>query len=139
MSIVKEFKEFALKGNVVDLAVAVVIGAAFGKIVSAVVSDLIMPLVNALMPQGDWRAWEVTPLHFKVGDLMGTVVDFVVVALVIFLVVVKGMQVGRKPVVAPVVAPPATKQCPECLETVPSLARRCRACTAALPPSHPPL
>ena len=65
MKVLKEFKEFINKGNVVDLAVAVVIGGAFGKIVSALVSDLVMPLVNAVMPQGDWRKWEVTSLHFR--------------------------------------------------------------------------
>ena len=72
MKVLKEFKDFINKGNVVDLAVAVVIGGAFGKIVSAVVADMVMPLVNAVMPQGDWRKWEVTPLHFRVGDFLGT-------------------------------------------------------------------
>ena len=89
MKVLKEFKEFINKGNVVDLAVAVVIGGAFGKIVSAIVADLVMPLVNAVMPQGDWRKWEVTPLHFRVGDFLGTLVDFTIVAFVIFIVMVK--------------------------------------------------
>ena len=89
MSVIKDFGTFIKKGNVVDLAVAVVIGAAFGKIVSAAVSDLVMPLVNAVVPQGDWRKWEVSPLHFRVGDFLGTVVDFLIVALVVFMVMVK--------------------------------------------------
>ncbi len=131
MGFLKEFKEFAVKGNVVDLAVAVVIGGAFGKIVSALVADLVMPVVNAVMPQGDWRKWEATSLHFKVGDFIGTVVDFAVVALVVFVAIVKVMSAAtRKP--APGAPPPATKACPECLEVVPAVARRCRACTSVL-------
>ena len=113
MKVLKEFKEFINKGNVVDLAVAVVIGGAFGKIVSAVVADMVMPLVNAVMPQGDWRKWEVTPLHFRVGDFLGTLVDFAIVAFVIFIVMVKVVgTINRKA--------PGTKECPECLETVPN-------------------
>ena len=65
MSVIKDFGAFIKKGNVIDLAVAVVIGGAFGKIVSAAVADLVMPLVNALVPQGDWRKWEVSRLHFR--------------------------------------------------------------------------
>ena len=129
MSLLKEFKEFAIKGNVVDLAVAVVIGGAFGKIVTAFVSDLVMPLVNALTPGGDWRKLELTSLHFKVGDLLGTVVDFLIVAAVVFVVIQK--LIGAMNKVMPAhEAPPATKQCPECLENVPKAARRCRACTS---------
>jgi large conductance mechanosensitive channel len=125
MKVLKEFREFINKGNVVDLAVAVVIGGAFGKIVSALVSDMVMPLVNAVIPQGDWRKWEVTPLHFRVGDFIGTVVDFAIVAFVVFIIMVKVVgTLNRK------AAAPETKQCPECLETVPKAARRCRACTS---------
>jgi large conductance mechanosensitive channel len=129
MSLLKEFKEFAIKSNVVDLAVAVVIGGAFGKIVTAFVSDLVMPLVNALTPGGDWRKLELTSLHFKVGDLLGTVVDFLIVAAVVFVVIQR--LIGAMNKVMPAhEAPPATKQCPECLENVPKAARRCRACTS---------
>jgi len=127
MKVLKEFKEFINKGNVVDLAVAVVIGGAFGKIVSAMVSDMVMPLVNAVIPEGDWRKWEVTPLKFRVGDFLGTVVDFTIVAFVVFIVMVKVVgTLNRK------AAAPETKQCPECLENVPKAARRCRACTSVL-------
>ena len=128
MSIAKEFKDFIAKGNVIDLAVAVVIGGAFGKVVSAVVDDIVMPVVGALLPAGDWREFMVSPLQFKVGHLLGAIIDFLIISLVIFLVVVKMIGSLKKP--AP--APPATKQCPECLETVPVAAKRCRACTAAL-------
>ena len=127
MSVLKEFREFINKGNVVDLAVAVVIGGAFGKIVSALVADMVMPLVNAVVPQGDWRKWEVSPLHFRLGDFLGTVVDFAIVAFVVFIIMVKIVgTMNRK------VAAPETKQCPECLEMVPKAARRCRACTSVL-------
>jgi large conductance mechanosensitive channel len=129
MSLLKEFKEFAIKGNVVDLAVAVVIGGAFGKIVSAFVSDLVMPLVNALTPGGDWRKLELTSLHFKVGDFLGTVVDFVIVAAVVFIVIQKLIGAMNK-VMPAQEAQPVTKQCPECFESVPKAARRCRACTS---------
>jgi large conductance mechanosensitive channel len=132
MPFLKEFKDFAVKGNVLDLAVAVIIGGAFGKIVTAFVGDLVMPLVNAVMPQGDWRKWEATPLHFKVGDFIGTLVDFIVVALVVFIVVVKVMGTAKQRFLRGPGDAPAAKTCPECLELVPAAARRCRACTSVL-------
>lgn len=131
MALWKEFKAFALKGSVIDLAVAVVIGGAFLKIVNAFVTDLVMPLLSWISPAGDWRRLTLTPLHFAVGDFLGAVVDFVLIALVVFLVIVKGVQ-RFTPAKAP--EAPATRACPECLETVPAAARRCRACTAALVP-----
>jgi len=130
MAFWKDFREFAVKGNVMDLAVAVVIGGAFGKIVSAIVADIIMPLVGAVMPAGDWRAWTVTPLNLRVGDVLGAIIDFLVIALVLFLFVNKLMKAHKKP------APPGeatTKECPECLEVIPKKARRCKACTAVQP------
>ena len=72
MGYLKEFKDFAVKGNVMDLAVAVIIGGAFGKIITAFVSDIIMPLINPLITGGDWRQIELGP-HIKVGDFAGTV------------------------------------------------------------------
>jgi large conductance mechanosensitive channel len=130
MSFVKEFRDFAVKGNVVDLAVAVVIGGAFGKIVSAIVADLIMPIIGAVMPAGDWRSWTVTSLNLKIGDVLGAMIDFCIIALVLFLFVNKFMKVLNKP--APAGAT-TTKECPECLETIPLKARRCKACTAVQP------
>src|SRR5262245_58786107 len=90
-SFVKDFRTFMLKGNVVDLAIGVVIGAAFGKIVSAFVDDLIMPVVSLVLPSGDWRDFTV-PLRagvkdapsLKVGHLLGTGIDFFIIALVVF-------------------------------------------------------
>jgi large conductance mechanosensitive channel len=86
----KEFKEFAMRGNVIDLAIGVIVGAAFGKIVTSFVNDLVMPLINPLIPAGDWRAIELGP-GVKVGSFLGTVLDFLIVAFVIFLAV-KGIN-----------------------------------------------
>jgi large conductance mechanosensitive channel len=129
MSLMKEFKAFALKGNMIDLAVGVVIGGAFGKVVSALVEDVVMPVVSSILPGGDWREYAVTPLKIQLGHLLGSMVDFLLVALVLFIVVVKLMGALNKPDAA---ATPTTKQCPECLEVVPIKASRCRACTSAL-------
>jgi large conductance mechanosensitive channel len=82
----KEFKEFAMRGNVIDLAVGVIIGAAFGKIVTSLINDIIMPLLNPAMPGGDWRAMEVGP-GIKIGSFLATTFDFIVIAFVVFLVV----------------------------------------------------
>ena len=130
-----EFKSFALKGNVVDLAVAVVIGGAFGKIVSDLVADLIMPLVSLVLPHGNWRSHVLVLRHaadpknqvvLAYGDLLGAVLDFLVVALVLFLVVTKLLRARHHP------AEPTTRECPYCLETIPKAATRCRACTSEL-------
>jgi large conductance mechanosensitive channel len=131
MTLAQEFKAFALKGNVVDLAVAVIIGGAFGKIVSALVEDIFMPMVGAVMPGGDWRTFAVTSLNLKLGHLLGTVIDFLVVALVLFITVVKLMGSLQKKEDAP--AAPASKTCPECLDTIPFAAKRCRSCAQSQP------
>jgi large conductance mechanosensitive channel len=133
MSLRQEFREFVFRGNVVDLAVGVIIGAAFGKITTAFVSDLVMPFIQPLLPGDEWRKafWEPIPkMKFLYADFLATVIDFLIVALVLFLLLVKLVGfLNRKP---PPPRPPATKTCPECLETVPEAARRCRACTAPL-------
>jgi large conductance mechanosensitive channel len=128
MGMWKEWKEFALKGNVLDLAVAVVIGAAFTKIVNALVEQVIMPLINAITPGGDWRALTVTPLKLGLGPFLGAVLDFILVSFVIFVVVVK----LRSKVVKKEATQPTTRTCPECLETIPIDARRCKFCTVVL-------
>ncbi len=124
MSMSRDFKDFIAKGNVLDLAVAVVIGVAFGKIVTALVEGIIMPLVGMAVPGGDWRAMLAGP--FKVGSVLGATVDFICVALVVFLVFVKGfgsLKKKEEPVMID------TKTCPGCLETIPKAATRCKHCT----------
>jgi large conductance mechanosensitive channel len=126
MAFFKDFENFALKGNVVDLAVAVVIGGAFGKIVTAFVEDLIMPAVSGVLPDGDWR--QAKYFGLTVGHFLGSIVDFCIIALVLFLVVHKLMGALKKKEQAA----PVTKTCTECLETIPIAAKRCRACTAVV-------
>ncbi|MBL0311345.1 MAG: large conductance mechanosensitive channel protein MscL [Holophagaceae bacterium] len=121
-----DFKDFIAKGNVIDLAVAVVIGGAFGKIVTALVEGVIMPLVGLAVPGGDWRTMVTGP--FKTGSVLGAVVDFICIALVVFIVFVKGLGSLKKKE-APA-AEPDTKICPACLETVPKGATRCKHCTS---------
>ena len=107
----KEFKEFAMRGNVIDLAVGLIIGAAFGKIVTSVVNDIIMPIVNPIIPGGDWRTIEVGP-GIRIGSFLGTMLDFLIVAFAIFLLVkainkLKKKEEAKPPVVAEV--PPDVK------------------------------
>jgi large conductance mechanosensitive channel len=130
MGMWKEWKEFALKGNVLDLAVAVVIGAAFTKIVNSLVEQIIMPCINAMTPGGDWRGLTVTPLKLGLGPFLGACLDFTLVSFVIYVLVVKlrGKLVKKEE------AKPTTKTCPECLETIPIDARRCKFCTSVLTP-----
>jgi large conductance mechanosensitive channel len=84
--ILKDFREFAVRGNVIDLAVGVIIGAAFGKIVASFVNDIVMPLINPLIQTGDWRSLVIGP-GIKIGSFLSAILDFVVVAFVIFLAV----------------------------------------------------
>lgn len=134
MSIAEDFRKFIMRGNVVDLAVGVVIGGAFGKIISATVDDLIMPLVGALLPGGEWREYTLSPLGFKVGHWIGAVLDFLIISSVLFFLMVKVIgwlnRLSEKPATAP--AAPTTKACPFCLENVPLAATKCRACTSDL-------
>lgn len=128
MSMKDEFKAFVMKGNVVDLAVAVVVGTAFGKIVTAFVDGVVMPLVSYVLPSGDWQAWTLG--KFKVGSVMGATVDFLIIAFVVFLVLVKLLGSLTKKKEAP--AAPTTKECPACLEQVAIKATRCKFCTSQL-------
>jgi large conductance mechanosensitive channel len=140
--IVGEFRSFVTKSNTFALALGVIIGAATQKVVSAIVGDVLMPLVGLLLPPGDWREAKIvlkegpptvqngppTMTALKYGDLIGTVVDFVVIALIVFLITKALIKGGT------------TKECPECKEQVPLGATRCRACTREFPPpvSAPP-
>lgn len=131
MSLAKDFRDFLLKQNALVLAVAVVIGAAVGKVVSAIVEDIIMPVIGILIPGGEWRNWELPLTHdaagkvtnaIKYGDLLGRLVDFSIVALVVFFVT---KAILRE-------KPPPTKACPRCAETISAAATRCKFCTSDL-------
>lgn len=123
MTLAQEFKAFIARGNVIDLAVAVVIGTAFTAIVNTIVAGLIMPLLEKVLPGGDWQTW--APGGFALGSVIAAIINFLVIALVVFLIVVKLVGSLRKPD-----APAPTKTCPQCLETIPAAAQRCRACTS---------
>jgi large conductance mechanosensitive channel len=125
--LVKDFRDFMLKHNFLGLAVAVVLGAAVGKVVAGVVEDVVMPIVGVILPGGDWRSaqWVLSGGNaIKYGDLVGRIIEFLAVAVVVFAVVKVVLERDAKP-------EPATKACPECLELVPAAARRCRACGSA--------
>ena len=130
MTILDEFKAFVAKGNVVDLAVAVIVGGAFGEIVKAFVNGIVMPLVSYVLPaKMGWEEWTLGKI--RIGLVLGATMNFVIIALVVFLVMVKllGVLMKRKEVASPEVT---TKTCPQCLETVPLAAVRCKFCTSAL-------
>ena len=140
----KEFKEFAIKGNAMDLAVGVIIGAAFGKIVSSLVADIIMPPISMLVGKMDFSnhfiamngqhydtlkaAKDAGAATLNYGLFLNNVIDFVVVAFCVFLLV---RQINRLRGPAPA-APPATKDCPLCLMAIPVLAKKCGHCTTTL-------
>jgi len=129
------FKKFLLRGNVVDLAIGVVIGAAFGGVVQAFVKDIINPLIGLLGGTGDLSSWVVTvgPSRLLVGDFLSAALSFLLVALVVyFLVVVPVGHLMDRYRSEPTPAP--TKECSECLSKIPELARRCAHCTAQIAP-----
>ena len=143
MAFLKEFKEFAAKGNVVDLAVAVIMGAAFGKIISSFVADVIMPPIGLLLGgvnfsnlfislSGSYatlqEAKEAGAATINYGAFLQAVIDFLIVAFVMFLLV-KQINRLRSGEVAP---PPETKDCPFCIAVVPLKATRCPQCTSEL-------
>jgi large conductance mechanosensitive channel len=131
----KGFREFLFRGNVVDLAVAVVIGAAFGAVVTALVKDLITPLIAAIVGKPDFSelAFTVNNSKFLFGEFVNAVVSFVLIAAAIYFLVVTPMNAIQARVKKPeAAAAPATKECPECLSTIPAGARRCAHCTAVL-------
>ncbi len=128
MSMKDEFKAFIMKGNVIDLAVAVVVGGAFGKIITAFVNGIVMPLVTYALPVNiKWEEWVLG--KFRVGEVLGATVSFLIIALVIFLVLVKLLGKFMKKNEVPLVAS-NTKECPACLEQVPLKATRCKHCTS---------
>ncbi len=125
------FRDFVLRGNVIDLAVAVVIGAAFGAVVTAFVEDLVTPLIGAFGGVPDFSAifFTINGSQFKIGHFINAVLSFLVIAAVIyFFVVVPVNQVKARQKVEPPPAAPATRECPECLSKIPAMARRCAFC-----------
>jgi len=126
----KEFRDFAMRGNVLDLAVAVIIGGAFGKIVASLVGDIIMPLIGLIIGGVDFNslAFTVGSAQVKYGSFIQNVIDFLIIAFVIFLIV-RTMNRFKKPAPA---AAPTTKECPRCFTTIPLQATRCPNCTSEL-------
>ena len=131
----KGFKQFILRGNVVDLAVGVVIGAAFGKIVDALVKDLITPFIAAIVGKPDFSyiGFTIGTTKFPVGDFVNAVVSFLLIAAAIYFFVVTPVNAliarAKRGEVAP---DPTTKKCPECLSEIPVAARKCAFCTSAV-------
>ena len=125
MSMLKEFKEFLLKQNVVALAIAVVVGTALNALVKAVVDDFIMPVSTYMLPAGEWRTatWNVGPIKFGVGDFLAAVLNFVIVGFVAWRI----SKIFIKPD-----ADAPKKNCPFCRESIDAGATRCSHCTSQL-------
>ena len=137
----KEFKEFAMKGNVVDLAVGVIIGGAFGKIVSSLVSDVLMPPIGIMMGGLDFSTLGVVlkeaagtspAVVLKYGVFINSIIDFLIVAFCIFMMIRMMNSMRKKQDSPATIAAPTTKDCPECMMTIPINAKRCGHCTAVL-------
>jgi large conductance mechanosensitive channel len=145
-SMLKEFKEFAMRGNVLDMAVGIIIGAAFGRIITSVVSDILMPPIGLLLGKVDFgnlyvnlsggtytsladaKAAGAATINY--GMFINAIIDFVIVAFVIFMLVRQINRLKRQPEAIPVA--PTTKDCPYCLSAVPLKATRCPFCTSEL-------
>ncbi len=145
----KEFKEFAMRGNVVDMAVGIIIGAAFGTVIKSLVSDIIMPPIGLLLGNVDFanlfilikggnppapylalaEAQKAGAVTINYGAFINTIISFLIVALAVFLLI-RSLNRLQKPAEAPAAA--ATKECPYCLSTIPAQARRCAHCTSEL-------
>jgi large conductance mechanosensitive channel len=129
----KEFKEFVMRGNILDLAVAVIIGGAFGKIIGSLVNDIIMPVIGLVMGGVNFSELSITvgAAVIKWGAFVQTVVDFLIVAFVIFLIVKAANSMKKAPTPA-APAEPITKECPRCFSTISIKATRCPHCTTEL-------
>ena len=133
----KEFRDFVLRGNVVDLAVAVVVGAAFGAVVTAFVASFVTPLIAAIGGKPDFSAlaFTINGSRFAYGAFFNALLSFLVIAAVVFFFVVKPLNsvMARYKTEAPVDQP--TRACPECLSDIPEAARRCSFCTTEVVPA----
>lgn len=150
MAILKEFKEFAMRGNALDLAVGVIIGTAFGSVVSSLVNDIIMPPIGLVLGRIDFRhlfvdlsgagyptlaaAQEAGAPTLNYGMFIQTVLDFLIVAFAVFLIVRAANRL-RAPRGQQEEAPPSTRECPYCLSQIPLRATRCAYCTAEVEPA----
>ena len=125
----KEFREFAIRGNVMDLAVAVIIGAAFGKIVTSLVDNILMPLIGLVMGGVDFSGLntQIGGAVIEWGLFIQSIIDFVIIAFVIFLIVRAINRLKRDEPTTP-----TTKECPQCFTTIPLKAARCPNCTSQL-------
>jgi large conductance mechanosensitive channel len=132
-TMLKEFRDFAVRGNVIDLAVAVIIGGAFGKIVGSLVNDILMPLIGLALGGVNFAELSVTvgEAVIKWGAFVQAIIDFVVIAFVIFLIV-RAANKTKKEEPAPAPAAPTTKECPFCLTEIAIKASRCPNCTSQL-------
>jgi len=128
----KEFKAFLLRGNVVDLAVAVVVGTAFTAVVKALVTDIVTPLIAAIFGEPNFEnlAFTINGSVFKYGDVLNNVITFLSIAAVVFFLVVTPINalMARR-----AQEDPSTKECPECTSAIPIRARRCPECTSPVP------
>jgi large conductance mechanosensitive channel len=137
MKLINDFKAFLLRGNVVDLAIAVVIGAAFGAVVTALVQDFVTPLIAAIGGQQDFSALTFT-VHsstFRYGDFINKVITFVLIGAVIFFFIVVPLNayLARSRKEPP--PDPTVRKCPECLSDIPAEAHRCAFCTSEVTPT----
>ncbi len=134
---VKEFREFILRGNLVDLAVAVVIGTAFAAVVAALVADIVTPLIAAVGGEPDFDAlsFTINSSEFRYGHFLNAVFTFAVIAAVMFFLVIKPVNalLARRRTEPP--QDEQTRECPECVSEIPTKARRCAFCTAEVGPA----
>ena len=132
MTLLSDFKKFLLRGNVVDLAVAVVVGTAFTAVVQALVRDLLTPIIALIFGKRDFSnlSFTINKSHFLYGAFIDSLISFVVIAAAVFFLVVKPVNalMARRKTEPPVDA--TTRPCPECLSEIPIAARRCAFCTA---------
>ena len=128
------FKQFLLRGNVVDMAVGIVVGAAFGTVVTSFVKDLLTPFIAAIVRKPDFSAiaFELHGSKFLIGDFVNNIVSFLLIATAVYFAVVLPINtlVARARKAPP--ADPTTKKCPECISEIPIQAKRCAFCTSAL-------
>jgi large conductance mechanosensitive channel len=127
----KGFRDFLLRGNVVDLAVAVVIGAAFGAVVQSAVKDVLTPFIAAIVGTPDFSAigFTIGTTHFPIGNFINALFSFVIIAAAIYFAVVVPVNAATARFKKPVAAPPV-KICPECTSEIPAAAKRCKFCTS---------